>query len=135
MKHLIFMLCVMVSFAMSPPARAQEDPIRAVISAQIKAFEADDFATAFAYASPTIQQMFGSALNFGAMVKNGYPMVWRQNDLKFLALERRGGLLWQDVLVRDLKGALHILEYQMQQGDDGWKINGVTLRQATAGTA
>ncbi|MCQ0092590.1 DUF4864 domain-containing protein [Roseovarius sp. M141] len=135
MKHIIFALCVVAGVAFGTPIRAQEEPIRAVISAQIEAFEADDLDAAFTYASPTIQRMFGTAQNFETMVKNGYPMVWRPGDLKFLALEERGGLLWQDVLVRDLQGALHILEYQMQQDDAGWKINGVTIRRATAGTA
>ncbi len=135
MKHIILTLCVVVGLAYGPPVRAQEEPIRAVISAQIQAFEADDFDAAFTYASPTIQGMFGTAQNFGVMVKNGYPMVWRPDDLKFLALKTRGGLLWQDVLVRDLEGALHILEYQMQQVGAGWKINGVNIRRATAGTA
>ncbi len=135
MRHLIFVVCVIAGIGFGPAARAQEEPIRAVISAQIAAFEMDDFDTAFTFASPTIQSIFGSAQNFGTMVKNGYPMVWRPDDLKFLALERRGGVLWQDVLVRDSRGALHILEYQMQQGDSGWKINGVSIRRATAGTA
>lgn len=135
MKHMLFGLCVIAALAAAPPATAQQEPIRGVISAQIEAFEADDFETAFTYASPTIQGMFGNAQNFGAMVKGGYPMVWRPGDLKFLALEERDGLLWQNVLVRDLQGALHILEYQMQKGADGWKINGVTIRRATAGTA
>ncbi len=135
MKYVIFALCVMAGVAFAPGVRAQEEPIRAVISAQIEAFEVDDFDTAFTFASRAIQQMFGNAQNFGAMVKNGYPMVWRPGGLKFLALEQRGGLLWQDVLVRDLEGALHILEYQMQQDGADWKINGVNIRKATAGTA
>ncbi len=135
MKHFIFVLCVIAGIGFGPSARAQQEPIRAVISAQIAAFEADDFDTAFTFASPTIQSIFGSAQNFGTMVKSGYPMVWRPDDLKFLALEERGGLLWQDVLVRDSQGALHILEYQMQQGDSGWKINGVNIRRATSGAA
>ncbi|PVA11892.1 DUF4864 domain-containing protein [Pelagivirga sediminicola] len=135
MKRIVFTLGLTAALAFAPQLRAQEAPIRAVIAAQIKAFEADDFEAAFADASPTIQRMFVTPQNFGAMVKGGYPMVWRPDDLKFLALEKRGGLLWQDVLVRDLKGALHILEYQMQQDGGGWKINGVRIRKATGGTA
>ncbi|MFX0541368.1 DUF4864 domain-containing protein [Roseovarius sp. S4756] len=135
MRHFILALCAAAALGLPQASSAQEEPIRAVIEAQIEAFEADDFATAFTYASPTIQGMFGTAQNFGAMVKGGYPMVWRPDDLRFLALEERAGQLYQDVMIRDLDGALHILEYQMQQGEDGWKINGVTIRRATAGTA
>ncbi len=135
MKQIIFAICTAAALCLAPAARAQEGPVRAVIEAQIEAFEADDFETAFTFASPTIQGMFGTAQNFGAMVKSGYPMVWRPDTLRFLALEERGGLLFQDVMVRDEAGALHILEYQMQQGESGWLINGVSIRRATAGTA
>jgi len=135
MKHFILALCTALALGLPHASSAQEADIRAVIEAQIEAFEADDFDTAFTFASPTIQRMFGTPERFGAMVKGGYPMVWRPGDLRFLALEERGGLLFQDVMVRDAEGALHILEYQMQQGDAGWKINGVNIRRATAGTA
>ncbi|SEL00301.1 protein of unknown function [Roseovarius nanhaiticus] len=135
MKHLLLALCAAAAFGLPSASAAQEEPIRAVIEAQIKAFEADDFDTAFTYASPTIQGMFGNARNFGTMVKSGYPMVWRPDNLRFLALEERNGRLYQDVMVRDLEGALHILEYQMQEGEKGWKINGVNIRRATEGTA
>ncbi|WP_113910510.1 DUF4864 domain-containing protein [Roseovarius dicentrarchi] len=135
MKHLLLAFCLIMGLGLGHPSRAQEEPIRAVISAQIAAFEADDFDAAFAFASPTIQGMFGSAQRFGAMVRTGYPMVWRPDEVTFLALDQRDGLLWQDVLVRDRNGALHILEYQMEQGPTGWKINAVTIRRATAGTA
>jgi hypothetical protein len=135
MKHFIYAFFAIAALTLSPAARAQEESIRAVIEAQIEAFEADDFETAFTFASPTIQGMFGTAQNFGAMVKNGYPMVWRPDNLRFLALDERGGLLFQDVIVRDAEGMLHILEYQMQQDGAGWKINGVSIRRAPAGTA
>ena len=51
--------------------------IESVISKQIEAFRADDFATAFTFASPNIRSMFGTPDNFGVMVRRGYPMVWR----------------------------------------------------------
>lgn len=134
MRQIMLALCA-VAFILPGNVRAQQEPIREVIEAQIEAFEADDFATAFTFASPSIQAMFGNPQNFGAMVKGGYPMVWRPDDLRFLALEERGGRLFQDVMVRDLEGALHILEYQMIESEDGWKINGVNIRRATAGEA
>jgi hypothetical protein len=106
-----------------------------VIAAQIEAFLADDFDTAFSYASPMIQGMFQTPENFGVMVREGYPMVWRPSDVEFLSLETRQGVLWQDVLVRDAGGALHILEYQMVEGDEGWRINAVRVRKPGDGMA
>ena len=55
-----------------------------MISEQIDALRADDFATAFTFASPGIQRMFGSPARFGAMVREGYPMVRRPRDVRFL---------------------------------------------------
>ena len=59
-----------------------------MISKQIEAFKADDFDTAFSFASPMIQRMFGSASTFGEMVQNGYPMVWRPAEVRFSAPRR-----------------------------------------------
>ena len=104
--------------------------IEATIGAQIEAFEADDFARAFTYASPSIQGLFGNSENFGRMVRNGYPMVWRPGDVQFLELHEEGGRLWQKVQIRDRQGQVHVLDYQMIQTGDGWKINGVHILEA-----
>ena len=118
----------------APQAMAQDADVRAVISAQIEAFEIDDFEQAFSYASPTIRQVFRTPENFGVMVQRGFPMVWRPADVRFLDLENRDGALWQDVMVRDAAGDVFILEYEMIKLEAGWKINGVRIRPA-AGTA
>jgi hypothetical protein len=114
------------------PARAQDpaEAIRGVISDQIAAFEADDFTKAFEFASPTIRQLFGDPDNFGRMVRDGYPMVWRRSGLRFSGLAEREGRLVQGVLVTDQAGALHVLEYEMVPGEAGWQINGVRLLRA-----
>lgn len=109
----------------APRAEAQDAGIEQTIRSQIDAFLADDFETAFTFASPAIQGLFGSPQNFGAMVRNGYPMVWRPSDVQFLGQETRGGRLYQRVLVRDAGGAAHVLDYQMIETENGWKINGV----------
>jgi hypothetical protein len=113
------------------PAEAQdaESDIRAVISRQIEAFKADDFETAFSFASPAIKRMFGSPERFGAMVQSGYPMVWRPAQVRFSGLETRDGRTVQSVLVTDAGGALYVLDYEMVAGDGGWVINGVTVRR------
>lgn len=115
------------------PAPAQEAPdaaIRGIIRSQIDAFLADDFATAFTYASPAIRGLFGTPDNFGLMVREGYPMVWRPADVQFGELREIGGRLWQRVIVEDGAGRFHALDYQMVPAGDGWQINGVQLLQA-----
>ena len=96
-------LSVVLLAAAGAAARA-EDPaaaIRQVISEQIEAFEADDFETAFSFASPGIREMFGTPGRFGEMVREGYPMVWRPGEVRFSDLAERDGRTVQRVLVTD----------------------------------
>lgn len=116
------------------PVRA-DDAARQVISDQIAAFQQDDFETAFTYASPMIKGIFGTPQRFGQMVRDGYPMVWRPSDVEFLEAEQIGKSLVQDVLIRDAEGVLYEVEYEMIQGEDGWKINGVRVKRAPEGLA
>lgn len=106
-----------------PPSPAVEETIQS----QIDAFLEDDFATAFTFASPSIQSLFGSPENFGAMVRNGYPMVWRPKSVRFGALRAQSGMLWQEVIVMDSAGRIHALEYQMVELDENWRIAGVRM--------
>ena len=101
--------------------------IENTIQSQIEAFLLDDFNTAFTFASPGIQGFFGSAQRFGQMVREGYPMVHRPAQVEYRELARINGALWQKVVVTDAEGRTHSLAYQMVEGADGWRINGVTL--------
>ncbi|MCP9480386.1 DUF4864 domain-containing protein [Shimia sp. CNT1-13L.2] len=115
--------------AWAPVVAVAEASIEDVIGAQISAFQQDDFAGAFAYASPTIQGIFGGPDRFGEMVRQGYPMVWRPEDVRYLERREIAGRVWQRVMVRDTKGVLHMLDYQMVQVDGMWRINAVQLLQ------
>lgn len=130
MRALFFGIFALFSMSFAAAAQevvAPEPGIEATIQSQVDAFLADDFARAFTFASPTIQGMFGTPENFGRMVRNGYPMVWRPADVQFLELRDFRGALWQRVMVRDAMGRVHLLDYQMVEGEDGWRINGVQL--------
>jgi hypothetical protein len=124
------LLAVIASFALSLPGQAQEEPIRNTIQSQIEAFRADDFARAFTFASPTIKELFGTPENFGAMVRNGYPMVYRPSEVQMLELREVAGNLWQRVRVLDQAGAAHYLDYMMVETPDGWQINAVQILPA-----
>ena len=104
--------------------------IEATIQGQVDAFLADDVATAFTFASPMIKGLFGSPERFGEMVRNGYPMVWRPGEVRYLDLREIDGALWQKVFIRDRAGAVHILDYQMIRAGEGWQINAVHLLEA-----
>jgi len=106
---------------------AQESAIRGVIGNQITALQADDFGAAFGFASPSIKGMFGSPERFGAMVRQGYPMVHRPDEVHYLGLRMDGGRQVQRVMIRDGAGRVHFLDYEMIEADGGWQINGVRL--------
>ena len=127
----LLLICVLV-LGLATGAKAQETEIQGVIGSQIEAFKADDFATAFTFASPAIRGIFQSADNFGRMVAHGYPMVWRPADVQYLDLTDNAGVLAQRVLITDGKGVAHLLEYRMIQTENGWKINGVSILESAA---
>lgn len=111
-------------------AHAQDADIRGTISLQFEAFKADDFAAAFIFASPTLQQFFQNPQNFGRMVTQGYPMVWRPAAVDYLELREENGTYHQKVQITDAKGRFHILEYRMLQTSEGWRISGVQILEA-----
>ena len=123
-----FALVLALCFGSALAADQADKPvITDTIQSQFDALAKDDFAQAFTYASPLIQQLFGSSQNFGMMVTQSYPMVHRAEDVRFLDLRTIGGALYQKVQVRDAKGEIFIFDYQMIQNENGWKINGVQL--------
>ena len=57
------------------PVAAQETPIQHTIQSQIEPSRRMISPRAFTLPAPNIKGIFGTAENFGAMVKKGYPMV------------------------------------------------------------
>ena len=110
-------------------AAAQSTEIEGTINSQF------DFATAFTYATPSLQQLFQSPQNFQRMVTQGYPMVWRPAEVRYLELRERGGAMWQKVQITDAKGFTHILDYKMEETDMGWRIGAVQILDAPGATA
>jgi Domain of unknown function (DUF4864) len=121
---------VLLAVCLALPVAAQEEPIRNTIRGQIEAFQADDFARAFTFASPTIKGMFGTPENFGMMVKQGYPMVYRPAEVQMMDLREVAGNLWQRVRITDQAGAGWYLDYMMVETAEGWQINAVQILPA-----
>lgn len=123
-------LALMLPLLLSLPrtALAERSAVEQVIRNQIAAFQADDFATAFSFASPNIRRLFGTSQNFGTMVQRGYPMVWRPTALAFLDHQKQEGGAVQRIEVQDKSGKRHQLDYLMVETDQGWRIDGVFLR-------
>lgn len=125
-----WMMGAVLALGMAGSALAQGTEIEGVISSQIEAFKSDDFAEAFTYAAPSIQGMFRTPENFGRMVTQGYPMVWRPAEVTYLDLQEFSGGYVQTVRIEDSDGATHFLAYSMVQTGQGWKISGVQILEA-----
>jgi hypothetical protein len=102
--------------------------IRQVIQAQLDAFQRDDGAKAFSYATPMIQQRFGDSRNFMQMVKSGYTPVYRPRSVAYDKLvDTEYG---PDQILRLIgpDGVAYAAHYLMQKQPDGsWMINGCYL--------
>lgn len=109
---------------------AEPKDYQSIIDRQIDAFLADDFATAFTFATPNLRQYFRSPDNFGLMVRQGYPMVWRPNTVTYLDHRQEDGAVYQNVQIVDQQGKLHILEYRMVPSEGSWRIGGVRILDA-----
>ena len=107
------------------------DAIIAVIQGQLNAFQSDQAAKAFSYASPGIQSMFQTPDRFMQMVRTGYSAVYRPQEVQFLDLVVEQGQLAQRVLFVGPDGVPVIAYYFMEQQPDGsWRISGVSLRRS-----
>ena len=130
-----WMMGIALAASMAGAAWAQDTEIKEVIGDQIDAFKADNFEQAFEFASPNIQNIFRTPENFGRMVTQGYPMVWRPAEVTYLDLRQENGSYWQKVQIVDAEGRIHVLDYRMLDTDTGWKINGVQLLQSAGVSA
>jgi len=133
--RLLGILMVLVVFAVGPAGAQTSDvdqaAIRQVIQSQMAAFQKDDGATAYGYASPTIQQKFVNPDVFLEMVKTGYPAVYHPREVEFRELKVENGRLLQEVYVVGPDGNPALAIYEMQRQPDGsWRINGCWLTRA-----
>ncbi len=112
----------------STPSTADQRAIRGIIESQLDAFQRDDSSSAFSYASPIIQQKFGSPENFMAMVEGGYAPVYRPREVEFLDARVKDGQTAQAVRFVGPDGKSVIAIYSMERQPDGsWRIGGVFL--------
>ncbi len=116
-------------------AAADPEEMQAIIDRQLEAFQADDFAAALEFASPVLKQYFRTPENFGRMVTQGYPMVWRPGSVRYLESRIEDGAHWQRVMITDQQGTVHVLDYRMTETAEGWRINGVKILDSSDFTA
>ncbi len=123
---------------LAAPARAERvssddsRAVRAIVEAQLSAFAADDAKRAFSYAAPSIREMFVTPDRFMAMVRAGYPVVYRPASVVYLNPEWVEGQLLQGVQLTDRSGALWLAIYRLErQPDKSWRIAGCDVQPSS----
>jgi hypothetical protein len=112
-------------------APADAAAIRQVIQSQMNAFRSDDWAAAFAYASPAIQGKFQSPQVFRQMVTEAYHPVYRPRGVQFRGVQGSEFGPTQEVFVVGPDGLSYLAYYTMEKQPDGsWRINGCYLVRA-----
>ncbi len=115
------------------PSAPDRTAIREVISRQIQAFQHDDAAAAFGFASPSIQQLMGTPENFLNLVRGHYQPVYRPRSTVFGRLAEQDGQLVQEVDVVGPDGLGVQALYSMEKQADGtWRISGCELTTPTS---
>lgn len=122
--------------AAAPVSGVDARAIRAVVEAQLAAFAADDAERAFSYAAPSIRTMFGTAEKFVAMVRHGYPVVYRPASVAFLVAETgEAGRLLQRVRMTDADSVPWNVVYELErQADRQWRITACVAVRARGTT-
>lgn len=120
MRVLLLLLAFWIGFA--APVRADDiADAQAAIRSQAEAFGRDDAATAYGYAAPAIQGMFGTPDIFMNMVRNGYAPVYRHKSFEFGEGQMADGIIAQKVHILDADGvgsAVHAAAPAGRQSED-----------------
>jgi ketosteroid isomerase-like protein len=102
--------------------------IRAVVEAQLRAFQRDDADEAFDFASPGIQDMFRTPANFLRIVQESYLPVYRPRSVIFEDLTVLQQMPTQPVLLLSPEGIPVRALYLMEKHTSGrWLITGCYL--------
>lgn len=134
---LFFVLALVVA---GPAAGGPEHELRqsvvSVIKDQLAAFQRDDGKAAFAFASPDVQDQFGTPEAYLAKFAAAYEAVYRPKHVTFLNLAYSRGRLVQRVLVVGPDGGAVVALFPMVQMPDGsWRVDGCVLVPATGKSA
>jgi hypothetical protein len=116
-----------------PVALSENDlaEIRSVVNQQLSAINTDDAEMAFAFASPGVQEAFGTSDRFLYMVRRGYSSLYKPRHVEFLELTVVEGEMVQPVRLVAQDGSVEVALYEMQrQADLQWRINGCDIAKS-----
>jgi hypothetical protein len=122
--------------APTAPTAAEWQAIREVIAAQRAAIIAGDADKAFGYASPGIQQQFGDAASFLAMVDAAYAALESARYVEFLDGAVIEGIVVQPLRLIDADNTVRVALYTMEKQANGeWRISSCRIAPSTVRAA
>jgi hypothetical protein len=122
--------------AQTAPTAAEWQAIREVIAAQRAAIIAGEAEKAFSYASPGIQQQFGDAASFLAMVDAAYAALESARYVEFLEGAVIEGIVVQPLRLIDADNTVRVALYTMEKQADGeWRVSGCRIAPSTVRAA
>ena len=93
----ILILSIVIQNGAYAITASDEEEIISVVSAQLQAFQDDDFEKAYSYASPTIKTIFSDYKKFRDMVVGQYQAVYRPKSINFGNVTTQGGTTFLEV--------------------------------------
>ena len=132
----VFLVYLLVLNIAGPAIGGPEHELRrsviSVIKGQMEAFQRVDGYKAFSYASPDVQDQFGTPDAYLLKFSSAYKAVYRPKSVTFLNLAASRGRLVQRVLLLGPDGNAVVALFPMVQMDDGsWRVDGCVLVPAT----
>lgn len=122
--------------AQTAPTAAEWQSIQEIVAAQRAAIIAGDADKAFGYASPGIQQQFGDAASFLAMVDAAYAALESARYVEFLEGAVIDGIVVQPLRLIDADNTVRVALYTMEKQADGtWRISGCRIAPSTVRAA
>jgi hypothetical protein len=105
--------------------------MRSVVQQQLSAINQNDAEMAFAFASPGVQEAFGTSDRFLFMVRRGYSALYKPRHVEFLELTLVNGETVLPVRLVAQDGDVEVALYEMQrQEDNQWRINGCDIAKS-----
>ena len=129
--RILMPLVLLMSLLTHSAGAADSSAAQSVIRAQEQALARDDGATAYAQAAPEVQALFPTVDIFMAMVRSGYPPIYRHRSFEFGPSQAEDGTIAQRVHIVDADGEAWEALYTLQTQPDGsLKITGCSLLKA-----
>jgi hypothetical protein len=109
---------------MKPSDTKMKEALHAVITGQLAAFRADDFAGAYAFADPQIKEQFPLEA-FERMVRTAYPAIAKSVSASFGLTFDNGDEAVVEVHVTGADGKPLAYHYLLRRDGERWRISGV----------